>query len=218
MTQPELPTSTPVTVPAHDTGETVNARAHISPSGDESTQAPGLADVVADLVRRVSRLEHALAERRGRLVAVTVTGKSRPSDEQDVVAYCGVLGLPAADATYLWNKWQANNFTNGGKPVRDWRAQVRSWRAAGYFPSQKQGGVSTAKVVSVVGRREAWRVKADLEAITTEIKKLGASIPFGTSQEAERARAQWRGTATGMEHSRLCKRRDALREELRGAL
>jgi hypothetical protein len=40
----------------------------------------------------------------------------------------------------VWDKWQGNGFTNGGKPMKDWRAVLRSWKGYGYLPSQKQGG------------------------------------------------------------------------------
>jgi hypothetical protein len=38
----------------------------------------------------------------------------------------------------VWDKWQGNGFTNGGKPMKDWKAVLRSWKGYGYLPSQKQ--------------------------------------------------------------------------------
>ncbi len=45
--------------------------------------------------------------------------------------------LPESDAVYIFNKWDSTGWKNGGEKIRDWQATVRSWKAAGYFPSQK---------------------------------------------------------------------------------
>lgn len=52
------------------------------------------------------------------------------------------LGLPQSDAEFFFYKCEANGWTHSGKPLKDWKAHVRSWKAAGYMPSQK---VSTNK-------------------------------------------------------------------------
>jgi len=57
---------------------------------------------------------------------------------EEVSAFVVEVGLRPADAEYIFHKWNSNNWTNGGKPVKDWKAQVRSWKAAEYFPSQKK--------------------------------------------------------------------------------
>jgi hypothetical protein len=64
----------------------------------------------------------------------------KPESKDAVVAYAGELGLPSSDGESVWDKWQGNGFTNGGKPMKDWRAVLRSWKGYGYLPSQKQGG------------------------------------------------------------------------------
>ena len=46
-------------------------------------------------------------------------------------------GLPDSDADYFFNHWQANGFTNGGKPIKSWQHLIASWKAAGHCPSQK---------------------------------------------------------------------------------
>jgi len=88
------------------------------------------------------------------------TGKRRTSDEQkttneegkkgknnkermkrpelsEVCSFCLEIGLPGSDGDYCFHKWQSNDWTNGGKPIRDWKATIRAWKAAGYLPSQK---------------------------------------------------------------------------------
>jgi hypothetical protein len=53
--------------------------------------------------------------------------------------FCVSLGLPRKDGTACFHKWQGNGWTNRGEPIRDWKATIRSWKAAGYMPSQKVG-------------------------------------------------------------------------------
>jgi uncharacterized membrane protein YkoI len=55
-----------------------------------------------------------------------------------VEGYCTELGLPSTDGTAVYDKWQGNGWTNNGKPIRDWKATIRTWKQYGYLPSQKQ--------------------------------------------------------------------------------
>jgi uncharacterized protein YdaU (DUF1376 family) len=50
------------------------------------------------------------------------------------------LGLPASDGEACYEKWQGNGWKNGPNKIKDWKATIRSWKAAGYLPSQKQQG------------------------------------------------------------------------------
>lgn len=63
--------------------------------------------------------------------------KSERPTLAEVVEFCSGLELPASDGESTFHKWQGNGFTNGGRPVKDWRATLRSWKAVGYLPSQK---------------------------------------------------------------------------------
>jgi hypothetical protein len=47
------------------------------------------------------------------------------------------IGVPASDADWFYWKGTGNGWTNGGKPIHDWRATLRSWHRAGYLPTQK---------------------------------------------------------------------------------
>jgi hypothetical protein len=47
-------------------------------------------------------------------------------------------GIPLADAEWFFWKCHANGWTNGGRPILDWKATVRCWWRAGWFPSQRQ--------------------------------------------------------------------------------
>lgn len=62
--------------------------------------------------------------------------KDKGSLEQ-VESYFEELKLPKSDAVWFFNKCEGNGWTNGGKPIKDWKATIRSWQSAGYLPSQK---------------------------------------------------------------------------------
>jgi len=55
----------------------------------------------------------------------------------EAIAFAVELGLPASDGEACFHKWEGNGWTNGGKKIKDWKATIRSWNAAGYLPSQK---------------------------------------------------------------------------------
>lgn len=57
----------------------------------------------------------------------------------EVSAFFTAEELPDSDAEWFFEKCNGNGWTNGGKPIKDWKSTVRSWRAAGYLPSQKNG-------------------------------------------------------------------------------
>lgn len=63
--------------------------------------------------------------------------KARPSSVIAVVEYCKKLALPETEGEFFWNKWEANGYANGKKKILDWKATIRSWKAAGWCPSQK---------------------------------------------------------------------------------
>jgi hypothetical protein len=46
-------------------------------------------------------------------------------------------GIGERDADWFFWKCEGNGWTNGGKPILDWKATIRSWWKGGFFPSQK---------------------------------------------------------------------------------
>ena len=52
--------------------------------------------------------------------------------------FCRDSGLYPRDAEYLWNRWEGNGWQNANKPIKDWKATIRAWKAQQYLPSQKQ--------------------------------------------------------------------------------
>jgi hypothetical protein len=63
--------------------------------------------------------------------------KPKPSDKTECDDFLKSTGLYPRDSEWFWHKMEGNGWTNGGKKVKDWKATVRSWKAAGYFPSIK---------------------------------------------------------------------------------
>jgi len=66
--------------------------------------------------------------------------KARPKDAGEVIEYCKSIGLKASDGEYMFNKWEGSEYKNGSTTVKDWKAVIRSWKNAKYFPSQRVSG------------------------------------------------------------------------------
>jgi hypothetical protein len=65
--------------------------------------------------------------------------KAKPGSQDELNAYFAEVGLTQSDADYAWNHWESKGWKNGRDTIKDWKAAVRSWKAAGYWPSQKDG-------------------------------------------------------------------------------
>jgi hypothetical protein len=52
-------------------------------------------------------------------------------------------GIGERDADWFFWKCEGNGWTNGGKPILDWKATIRSWWKGCFFPSQKRGNTVT---------------------------------------------------------------------------
>lgn len=63
--------------------------------------------------------------------------KEKPSIDE-VRTFCAEIGLPESDGDATFWKWEGNGWINGSKPIVSWKATIRSWKAAGHMPSQKQ--------------------------------------------------------------------------------
>lgn len=62
--------------------------------------------------------------------------KEKPTIDE-VRIFCAEIGLLETDGEATFWKWEGNGWTNGSKPIKDWKATIRSWKAAGHMPSQK---------------------------------------------------------------------------------
>jgi hypothetical protein len=78
---------------------------------------------------------------------------------EECVAFAVELKVPESDGEACFHKWEGNGWKNGQSVIKDWRATMRSWKSAGYLPSQKHANSN-------------HRTSADLDArktgITTE--------------------------------------------------
>lgn len=96
-----------------------------------------------------SRKSRTVKDSLGSLVSVSAsdsvkkeegTRERKPKSVIDCIAYCREVGLTETDGHWLYEKWQSNGFTNGGKPILDWKGTVRTWKLKGdIFPSHKRG-------------------------------------------------------------------------------
>lgn len=56
----------------------------------------------------------------------------------EAIAFAVELGQPESDGEACFHKWEGNGWKNGDNAVKDWKATMRSWKIAGYLPSQRQ--------------------------------------------------------------------------------
>lgn len=105
--------------------------------------------------------------------------KGKPKDREEVISYVRELGLPETDGHYYFDKWQAGGFVNAGKPIRDWRALIRSHKAAGYLPSQKRGIQSSSfqKPMSI------FEIEKRLDAARGTLDNLKRSQPLNEDRK-----------------------------------
>lgn len=101
-----------------------------------------------------------------------------------VVEFCVTQQqLPESDGAWFFHKCQANGWTNGGKPIRDWRATIRAWKAAGYMPSQKapvNGSTGPAR-----RQMTAHEINTRLEAVNGRFQRIEANT--------DNYRLEWQG-------------------------
>lgn len=55
----------------------------------------------------------------------------------EIDQFCRDNGLTPRDAEALWSKWEGNGWMNGKQKIKNWQMTIRSWKAQGYMPSQK---------------------------------------------------------------------------------
>lgn len=68
------------------------------------------------------------------------TPKQKRASLEDVCSFCTEIEIPTSDGEYMFHNWESNGWTKGGKPVKNWKSQIRSWKSANYLPSQKANG------------------------------------------------------------------------------
>lgn len=83
--------------------------------------------------------------------------------------FCESIGLPRSDGEACYHKWQGNGWTNGGKPIKDWKATIRSWKAAGYMASQRNNGVDKPSGGNGKLQMSVWEIREKIKAIEDEL-------------------------------------------------
>lgn len=63
---------------------------------------------------------------------------NRNTSIEQVIAFARGELIEQIDAEWFYWKCEGNGWKNNGKPILDWKATIRSWKRAGYLPSQKQ--------------------------------------------------------------------------------
>lgn len=95
---------------------------------------------------------------------------------EEVKAFCKELNLPESDATWFFYKCEGTGWTNGGHPIKDWKATIRAWRAALYLPSQKADRNGHSKHFSEIdARRREQIARSSQTPITAKI----IEVPHG---------------------------------------
>lgn len=64
--------------------------------------------------------------------------KARAESLQQVLDYCTEAKIDSDDGEWFWDKCEGNGWKNNKVAILDWKATLRSWKRAGYLPSQKQ--------------------------------------------------------------------------------
>lgn len=105
-----------------------------------------LLDCITELQSRTRRGEDiSQAAEELPLAAKVNPAKKARGTQAEMEAFVEELGLPKDDGEYFFHKMEATEWKVGGKPIKDWRAQVRSWKAGKFFPSQKANGTGNGQ-------------------------------------------------------------------------
>ena len=121
------------------------------------------------------------------------TRKDRGSLEE-IKEYCKECLLPESDAVWFFNKCEGNGWNNGGKPIKNWRATINSWQAAGYMASQN--GSTLNRTVKADGKT---RTVYELTKIMEAKQKLNNELAGRFSHESATGR-QWSNNEARLEY------------------
>lgn len=92
------------------------------------------AEAEADTVQHVQEKESTSTPHPSKAKKAQARNRASLTEIKD---FCTEIGLPESDGEACFYKWEGNGWLNGGKPIKDWRATIRAWKASGYMPSQK---------------------------------------------------------------------------------
>ena len=69
----------------------------------------------------------------------TLKEKKENPTIDEVRVFCKELCMAENVGDFCFWKWEGNGWTNSGKPIKDWKATIRSWKAAGHLPPKQNG-------------------------------------------------------------------------------
>jgi len=130
-----------------------------------------------DLETRVKRLEAQMLQ----LLSQPTEPRPRAhaKDYSEVLSFVKSVGLKELDAEYIWNLWESNGWTRNGRKILDWKATIRSWKAGGYFPSQRNpqrnGGNGDRPLSPNDIRLKLEAIQKELAQ--TELRRLDPGVP-----------------------------------------
>ncbi len=83
----------------------------------------------------------------------------------ELVAFCEAEGLTKVDAESRFHAWEANGWSINGKPMKCWKSAIRSWKAAGYHPSQKGGvnGRNSPAIKKIQSPADAYKLSEHVQ-------------------------------------------------------
>lgn len=68
-----------------------------------------------------------------------IKGRKKPTREE-AASFAIEKHLPASDGEWFVDHCEGTGWKNNGEPIASWRGTFSSWKAQGYFPSQKVNG------------------------------------------------------------------------------
>ncbi len=102
-------------------------------------------------------------EERGKSFSLLeVEPQTRKGTVEELTAFCKSIGLDESDGMKTFLKWEANGWTVNGKPIKSWKATIRSWQAHGYMPSQKDLAMQSVKPKTIYTRQEYENARQSL--------------------------------------------------------
>jgi hypothetical protein len=93
----------------------------------------------------------------------------KPTLDQ-VQCFCAMVNVSRADAEWFWHKCEGCGWKNSGKAIVDWKATIRAWKLACYFPNQRAArvwgnGEALTGADKMIFQKEFERVEASIRTI-----------------------------------------------------
>lgn len=128
-----------------DTGSMLAGLLELQSTGAANvSEREGSFTVICRRMKKAEDLSLKRAEAGSKGGAKSRQTENRPENEdgnglERVREFAKIEGISQSDADWFFWKGEGNGWTNGGKPILDWKATFRSWSRAKYLPSQRNG-------------------------------------------------------------------------------